>query len=79
MGRLSKIHIQNIEHIQKIVIQSGAINKNLMIFLLTFRQTGSGKTYTMEGMDDDDVKRGIISRTSSKIFQETSGLIEKVL
>ena len=50
-----------------------------MISLLTFRQTGSGKTYTMEGMDDDDVKRGIISRTSSKIFQETSGLIEKVL
>ena len=47
-----------------------------MIFIS--RQTGSGKTYTMEGMDDEDDKRGIISRTSSKIFQETSSLVEKV-
>ena len=46
--------------------------------IFIYRQTGSGKTYTMEGMDDEDDKRGIISRTSSKIFEETSSLIEKV-
>ena len=43
-----------------------------------FRQTGSGKTYTMEGVDKDG-QRGIISRTISKIFEETSSLVEKVL
>ena len=42
------------------------------------RQTGSGKTYTMEGFDNDRQK-GIISRTISKIFEETSSLVEKVL
>jgi hypothetical protein len=42
-----------------------------------FRQTGSGKTYTMEGIDDDR-QRGIISRTISKIFEETCSLVEKV-
>ena len=49
-----------------------------MMLIFISRQTGSGKTYTMEGMDDEDDKRGIISRTSSKIFQETSSLVEKV-
>ena len=49
-----------------------------MMQIFISRQTGSGKTYTMEGMDDEDDKRGIISRTSSKIFQETSSLVEKV-
>ena len=46
--------------------------------IFIYSQTGSGKTYTMEGMDDEDDKRGIISRTSSKIFEETSSLVEKV-
>ena len=45
---------------------------------LILRQTGSGNTYTMEGMDDEDIKRGIISRTSSKIFQETSDPVLQV-
>ena len=44
---------------------------------MKFRQTGSGKTYTMEGVENDN-QHGIISRTISKIFEETNSLVEKV-
>ena len=44
---------------------------------IKFRQTGSGKTYTMEGVENDN-QHGIISRTISKIFEETNSLVEKV-
>ena len=48
-----------------------------MLLSNMFRQTGSGKTYTMEGIDNDG-QRGIISRTITKIFEETNNLVEKV-
>ena len=69
------IHVLIMQKISTLKETQG-VESTKSIFI--YSQTGSGKTYTMEGMDDEDDKRGIISRTSSKIFEETSSLVEKV-
>ena len=63
---------------QKEAILLIALNTFVYIKIcIKFRQTGSGKTYTMEGVENDN-QHGIISRTISKIFEETNSLVEKV-
>jgi hypothetical protein len=37
----------------------------------SFLQTGTGKTYTMEGVHNDEEKRGIIPRSIEEIFRCT--------
>merc|ERR1719464_1755094 len=56
------------------LVQSSIDGYNVCIF--AYGQTGSGKTYTMEGVENDN-QHGIISRTISKIFEETNSLVEK--
>jgi hypothetical protein len=37
--------------------------------IIAYGQTGTGKTYTMEGVHNDEEQRGIIPRSIEEIFQ----------
>merc|ERR1712156_668004 len=56
------------------LVQSAIDGYNVCIF--AYGQPGSGKTYTMEG-DETGEHLGIIPKTITKIFEETSSLVEK--
>jgi kinesin family protein 3/17 len=40
--------------------------------IFAYGQTGTGKTYTMEGVRNDDEKRGVIPRSFKQIFNHIS-------
>ncbi len=45
----------------------------LMMDTLAYGQTGTGKTWTMEGLVDSDEKQGVIPRSVRAIFEELEG------